>query len=497
MASNAYKQFGVLPVLLVLCAACASGPGCVAPGGPAPAQEGRPTSNFWPVRVDEARSSAPGAPVRGTAMGPFVEESAAPGRTVSAVRPLWTRVGGAGDGRERLLVLYPLYVRDSYPDGHRWTLLGGLARGSKSVREGTGAVESLEFWPFYLDREDSRGGDASYSGLFPVHGEIRGRLWSDRIAWTAFPFWLEVDRKGVQKRYFPWPFLRRTMGEGASGWEFWPVWGSSRLEGRFDDSYVLWPLNYRRVRNPGKPDERVDSGWLPFYAREQGPGLMSETWAWPFFGYTDKADPRWHETRWLWPVWTTARGTDSREDCWLPFYRHVESPGYVKDVRAWPFWKTEASVVEGRASRMDRFLVFLWSRESVGPEGRDPGSAGVDTKRHLWPLFSQWDGGDGRGQFQLLSPLEPIFPHNENVRAGWSPLFALYRHSRMGAATRTSVLWNAVTVDDSPAATEVTVGPLYSHRAGPGVSGWSLLHGLVERKADESGTRWKLFWIEL
>jgi hypothetical protein len=82
-------------------------------------------------------------------------------------------------------------------------------------------------------------------------------------------------------------------------------------------------------------------------------------------------------------------------------------------------------------------------------------------KRHLWPLFSQWDNGAGQRQFQLLSPLEVFFPNSDPIRQVYTPLFALYRYDqRAPGDTRHSFLWSLISWRNSPEEKEFHLGPL-------------------------------------
>ena len=101
-----------------------------------------------------------------------------------------------------------------------------------------------------------------------------------------------------------------THSGAAHGFALWPLFGWQERPGVSRDEFLLWPLGSHHTQAPapdapaGTPPTR-QSAALPFYARQQGPGFVSETFLWPFFGYTDRTAPsRYHETRYLWPFFS-------------------------------------------------------------------------------------------------------------------------------------------------------------------------------------------------
>jgi hypothetical protein len=144
-----------------------------------------------------------------------------------------------------------------------------------------------------------------------------------------------------------------------------------------------------------------------------------------------------------------------------------------------------------------QFLFFVYWNETQRAAGR-PNSPTADLT-HVWPLFSHWDNGAGRRQWQLFSPLEVFFPGNDKVRYAWSPLFAIARHERRPAGEqRTSFLWNAVTWERRPVdqESEFHLGPILGVTRTAQQQRIAIGNGLFGiRRA--TGTRvWRMFWLD-
>src|SRR5207248_7791625 len=116
---------------------------------------------------------------------------------------------------------------------------------------------------------------------------------------------------------------------------------------------------------------------------------------------------------------------------------------------------------------------------------------------HVWPLFSAWDNGAGRRQWQALSPFEVFFPGNEKWRQTWSPFFTLLRYDqRAPGEERTSVLWDAITWErrESEAHTEFHLGPLLGITTDAADKRIAIAHGLFGFHRRGNGG-WGMFWL--
>jgi hypothetical protein len=142
-----------------------------------------------------------------------------------------------------------------------------------------------------------------------------------------------------------------------------------------------------------------------------------------------------------------------------------------------------------------QFLYFVyWNERQQALRGNAPTAA----LTHLWPLYSHWDNGAGRRQWQLFSPLEVFFPQLDKVKQTWSPFFAIARYERRAPGNaRTSLLWNAITWEEQAAEerSEFHLGPLLSVARQSDEKRIAIGNGLFGfKRASDRG--WRMFWLD-
>jgi len=482
-------------------------------GGPGVAVTGRAAEgppererNAWPVVVRER--DAAGGVTSWTGAGPLLfRQPTVDGGQVAGFRPLYLRVQDAAGDFRAAYFLYPLFSYHQDADTYRWSLLELIRRTNR--RAAAGAPRSVfdergefEVWPFWFSRQT---GDPamSYHGLFPVAGTIRNMLGFERASWVLFPLYAQTEKRGAVTTSVPWPFVRITRGT-AHGFGLWPLFSTLVRDDGGRDDFYLWPLGYNHVKPPA-PDAppgtppRHDVGALPFYAASTGPGYADVNYLWPFFGVTDQTAPvRYHETRYFWPFLVQGRGDERRVNRWGPVYTHSITKGYDKTWYLWPLvrraqWtEAEHDLVHERT----QLFYFLYWSEVQHSASRPQAPAAHLT--HVWPLFSSWDNGAGRRQWQALSPFEVFFSGNEKWRQTWSPFFTLVRHEqRAPGDERTELLWNAVTWErhDAAAEREFHLGPLLSVTRRADEKRVAIGNGLLGF-AHPAGGGWGMFWLD-
>ena len=237
---------------------------------------------------------------------------------------------------------------------------------------------------------------------------------------------------------------------------------------------------------------------MPFYMADRGPTLVTENYLWPFFGYTDRTAPfRDHVTRYFWPFLVQGRGENHYINRWGPVYTHSIIKGYDKTWIAWPLWRQARWEEDHLAQTKTQFFYFIYwgleERSLTNP------AAAPARKFHVWPLVSVWDNGAGRSQWQAPSPLEVFFPHSDEVRESWTPLFSLIRHSQSAPGeTRTSLLWDAITWEHSAAQNraEFHLGPLVGVERSPYGRRVTLFGGLLGWSRRPADRHWQVFGLE-
>jgi len=406
--------------------------------------------------------------------GPLAATGEPPtGGHYTTIRPLWLRQesgskrDAAGQQAAQPTVvehsfLYPLFSYRHSADGAAdWSLfkLVNFSRASgarKSADRSADAPHTFDLWPVYFSKQTGAP-QTSYRAVFPIAGQIKSRFGYDSLQWVLFPLSFRSEKAGRVTQSIVWPIFKKRSGDGHAGFAVWPLFGLAEKEGEYRNRYFLWPLIYDNAHysaanaSGGTPPRlslptRQAFGVLPFYAREIRPGSISESYLWPFFGYTrqDAPLPSYRETRYLWPLFVQGRGTEHTVNRWAPFYSHSVRRGVDKRWFVWPLFRHETWREQDLVRTKDQFLFFLYSSERQHSAAHPELPAA--RKAHLWPLVSTWDNGAGRAQVQLLSPLSVFFPNNEKIQLLYNPLFALYRRDQQAPTeVRHEVLWRAVT----------------------------------------------------
>lgn len=467
--------FAVL--LLVLCAIAS----------PASALE----VNYWPFFTGEKEAGTEEY-TRWQAIGPIVFEKETATHHIAGVRPFFIRLEEKGRSRVDRHVLYPLFNHRKTPQGTRWDVLSLLSfdRFSPEEEEATSRFHLFPFIFFQSHPDPER----NYFGIFPLAGETQNFFGYDRVRWFFFPFNVRLERKDVVTVGMPWPFIRFVKGDETSGFHLWPLYGREVREGQSTRQYFLWPLGYRVRSDLHKEQPFEAHGFIPFYTASRSEDAVSRTFVWPFFGYTTSHSPQYDEVRYFWPLFVQRRGEAHYTNRWAPFYTHSIRLGVDKKWYAWPFVRRETWIERDLLHRKSQFLYFLfWSLEQWRP-GDPHGPRAL--KNHVWPLFSRWDDGAGRRQFQLFSPFEVFAPYNEAVRENWSPLFAIYRYDRQPERVRHSILFDFITWTRKTENTRLEIGPLASYERAENGRRVEVLKGLLTVGSHREGARpFRILWL--
>lgn len=452
--------------------------------GPAAPGVTQNEANWWPGPV-RLFADFDGRPDELSALGPLWSEKIGDTQEVLSFRPFWTRIRETERGAVSYHLLYPLFNAYRYEGHSHWHILN-LIRGGE-WNEGTEG--RFQLWPFFF-WEDRAGEDEDELALWPIGGTLRNFLGRDSLEFWAWPLYVHSRRRGEERYGTPWPFVQWRKG-AASGFALWPLFGHFERAGDYDRTFALWPLYYDHREDLERETPTRRLGILPFYSRETGDGLRSETFIWPFFGYTSESAPRpaYEEIRYFWPLLVQGRGEERYKNRWMPFYTHERKGEAEKWWYLWPLLKRE-EIDLGFLTRHRTQLLYFIFRDEYQTDGLDFQAR----KQTLWPLYSYWDNGNGRRQIQALDLFTVFFPRNQRVAETWTPLFALYRFDEYPNSRRRSWLWNLVVVEDSADSHRLAVGPLYEHERAPGYAAWRILHGLVGRSEYHGRAQWTVLW---
>jgi hypothetical protein len=354
--------------------------------------------------------------------------------------------------------------------------------------------KSFEVFPFYFDY-DSYNPDYDYWAIFPIYGELKNRLFHERISWTLFPLYSKWERKDEQTYAYLWPFIRYRTGPHSRGLSIWPLAGYFERENDYVQRYALWPFLYYHKQKLYKEIPDTQLGILPFYARETREGYRREDFLWPFFGYTQDDIHNYEEVRFLWPLFIQGRGDDRYLNQLAPLYSISKRNGKRSNWYLWPLLNNKRYQLDGIDVSKWRFFYFLYQdiTQTVGPE-----ESFVATKKHLWPLYSYWKRNDGVRQLQILSLLEPLFPNNETIRKLYSPLFSVYRYQELNPDHKdVEILFSLIHFERRPEHERLDIGPIFNYFESESFTKYELLKGLLGYERVDGRKYLRLLWFRI
>ncbi len=449
------------------------------------------TLNLWPV-YDERNDPVERTHTQG-GLGPVIEsQRALDGSTENfALRPLFHRHEDRQLDRLEWEALYPLMSYSRV--GQDWEfqfiqLLNFRAEGSQPQER----ERRHDFFPFYLSGTTDTG--ERYHAVLPFGGRAFNRLGQDEIDFAMFPLYARFVKQGAETRYFPWPLISRTRGEGRSGFRFVPFYGQDRQEGVFEKRFVLWPifLHQRTGLDEENPEETLT--FFPLYVAQRSKPRESTTVLWPLFTYTNDREHRYRQWDVAWPLIRIARGEGRTSNRFLPFYMHEERllqhEFLLKEMKStdlavlFPIYIRNQDEFPDSLKVRDRILWWLYS------DTREAGRDGSTRRIDAWPLFRYTRDREGAIQFQTLALLEALMPGNEKIEQNYSPLWALYTYRQNPHGDSVwSFLWSLLRHEETSAGRSIEVlGPLLAYQERDEDAHLSLLGGLFEYEVSH-GTR--------
>ncbi|MEW6072420.1 MAG: hypothetical protein AB1726_07460 [Planctomycetota bacterium] len=424
------------------------------------------------------------------------------GVEVEALGGLVQRRRDAASGRFESATLGPLWSLDVAAD-RTWSSHFLVPLGYTSRRGGQGTSFLL---PVYWWRETEREDGSSEWGLialpgvlvrsnerqgtevawFPVAGSLSNFLTYDHIGFFLWPLYVQSRRGERVSRHFLFPILGWTQGGGEASLRLFPLFGRTRLEGRYRRSFYLWPiLHFQRNYLGGGGEEPERVWWVfPLAGRKERGTYRATTVLWPFFGYA--RDPR--SGFWAldapWPFVRLQRGPgDVTRTRFWPFYGHMRGDGLESTTFLWPI----GHVRHERGAAADRdsvYVVPLWQSW----DRRDLETGEESAWRKLFPLFQYERRGEWeRGSFPTLDP----FGKNALVDRHFSWLWKLYEWEEKGEMRRERSLLGLWRREKDAGEDRASLALLWSRRryaeGDRRVRETSLLLGLLRWRVTEGG----------
>lgn len=442
---------------------------------------------LWPL-VDYRKSPGEGFSNL-SILGPLIKVQQQGDERTTAVRPFVYRTVNEKEQSASTSYLYPVASSREAPDASSIQVLK-LFQVSTSRKDEPDKVKSDSMlFPFYIRGESEIYGP--YTSVFPFYGTLYERLWRDEIHYTLFPLYSRTVKKGTTTRNYLYPFFSTTTGEGESGFQFWPIYGSAAKEGSYERRFVLWPFYIHELKglDTDNPMERLTV--FPFYSSTESPRVSSRTYLWPFMGWTSDREAKQEERRYLWPLVVTATGEKRNVKRYLPFYSDERSRETLKQWYLWPIFRHDEIASDTYCRERDRVLFFLYSdlREQWPIDGAER------QRTALWPLFVFSRDARGVKQFSFPAPVEPIFPQ-EGFERSWAPLWRVYiqRWTDSGDSA-VSFLWNLYWHERRGDDLAYELFPLVSYRSEGGQPDVSVLKGLIRLRESSGVKTLNLFWL--
>lgn len=422
---------------------------------------------------------------------PFLEHQRRGCQSYYAFRPLAGQIKNCECREVNDYFLYPVFSHTRNTLCESWNIFHII--NSNRCDGPCGGCQKLTIFPFIFYNHT---GDpcTSYYGFFPIYGYVRNYFGINKIQWAFFPFYLSLQRGDTVRHGMPFPFIRKQTGPCSGGGALWPLYGHFWRRGDYNHTYFLWPLLYNNYDNLCAccPDRR--HAFLPFYAYENSSKREMTTVIWPFFSQIRMKQVCYREIQFPWPFFVQGRGDCKYVNRWAPIYSHSICNGKEKRWFLWPLLKIQRWNERGMCIKQDQLLYFLyWDQQQFCCE--DP--CFHARKTHLWPLFSYWDNGCGKKQFQFLSPFETFFPTNKAVRLLYSPLFAIFKAEQIRPGhTRQSLFFDLIVAQQSPHESYFTIGPIFEAKQTSRCCGFQILKGLLGGYKKENGKRcFKFLWM--
>ncbi|MBN1477011.1 hypothetical protein JXA47_09670 [Candidatus Sumerlaeota bacterium] len=469
---------------------------------------------------------------------PLVEWSHEPRHTLRTIRPLMAWEENEDEGWRELDILWPLvhFRRDRIgePDRERWHLrilpvLNWKRHASPNLAPWRLTLFPLWYagqtgpdpdqgyrilFPLWWRAQDTRlffpifwSSPRSFHALFPLWGEFEDLWGRDEVRFVLFPLWSRSRREsGAITDTVLWPFFAWTRGGPFHGLRAWPLFGTSREEGKWLEGFFLWPLgHFRRGELPdGRPnnltfflpfrlrweigDTRLNVRW-PLWGTYHTPGHDTWTVAWPLWMHTVNRRHRWVEDRALWFIFRWRRGETHRALELMPLAGRRETPTRRLRYLLFPIathWERHGE----ERSRDVRALLPLFIR-SMTTEHSDE-----SWRRTTWvfPLFLRRERSDGSRETHWLFPL--FITRSGPYERSWGALFRFVESGRREDGSHWLRVFRRVyrREVDADGTLHSDYNGLILRRIREGSEVRTSLFGpLVLRTSDLDGTRWSWF----
>lgn len=384
---------------------------------------------------------------------------------------------------------YPILSFERFGPEYRFHLFQVISwSGGQSVKGGD--TKRTTLFPIYFQQTSPRP-EENYTAVIPFYGRLKNRFFRDEVSFVMMPLYVQSTKKGMVTENFVFPFFHLRHGNGVTGWQFWPLygtehkeittttnhWGDAVMSPGYDRQFVLWPFYLNNTAGVGSTNVQKQFVLLPFYTSQVSTSRVSKSYGFPL-GVTHTIDHEAKYEEWdaPWPLVEFAKGEGKQTRRVWPFFSEAKTASAESDFYAWPIYKYNKASAEDLSRERTRILLFLYSdtRQQNGTNHT------LLHRRDLWPFFTWRKDEKNNTRLQVLSILEPILPGNKSVERVYSPIYSLYReeHNGTNGNESRSVLWN-----------------LYRSEKQGETRRQKAFFGLFQREKTAERTKWRVFFI--
>ena len=454
------------------------------------AQTGFSTTNDWSAGFfahEFPLTLAPGH--RFEAAGPFFYQESKGTQQQIAVPPFFSRTWDPDLDFEEYDFLYPVLTYDRFGSEYRWQIgqLFSFAGGQTQTDNDT---KRFTLFPIYFQQR-SKNPEDNYTAFLPFYGTLKKRLSRDETHFVALPLYVKTLKRGVTTSNYLYPIFHTRTGEGLTGWQVWPLFGTETKTltwktnniseavpvGGTERRFYMWPFYFDERTGLGTTNVYREQLFVPFYLFGSSPLRYSKSYGWPI-GLTTVDDrvEGYHEIGAPWPIIVFRTGASNSITRVWPFINVNHMPGRERITYLGPAYIHLSYTAELVSWQRNRLLYFLYS--DTTETNRVAGT--VRRLTSLLPLFTARQEHDGSSRVQVLALLDPFFGSNKSIERNYAPIYSLWRsekNPKAGTGSE-SILWN-----------------LYRQDTSREFRKYSLLFGLFQYQSTPRDKRWRLFYI--
>jgi hypothetical protein len=377
-------------------------------------------------------------------LGPLFSYETGPQRTEVALRPLFALTREPGRSRSQFTVLYPLFVTRRDPRSTDQGFFGLINYRTYSAPRPDEWDRRFTIFPILFYRASHTRG--TWLSVLPFYANVENFLGYEHIRMIAFPLYLRLQSKLVERTWLPFPFVSWTGGTLGRGYRLWPFYGWEQDGDLERFTYVLWPLYISHDLHFTRPEREQRRILFPFYAGVDSATRRSRGYGTVFLTHT--VDQQAHTETWgfPWPFWVSQRNLRTGERTTLrfaPFYGYARFGDRRSRFWMWPVYRWSTQEVGAyRHTRSDVLFVLFRNIEEVQLERHH--------HRRLQTLFPLYRAATDDGASEVSAPalLDALVPRNATVQQVYAPWWRLYHWQQDGERPpRWSLLWDLVSSD--------------------------------------------------